>query len=203
MAIVTIAGTACSGKTTLAKLLAERIGYKHYSMGSIRRQMAVERGIPLEELNRRSASGEEDTDTPVDEYQRKLGLTEDNFTVDGRTGFHFIPHSIKVFLDAEKETRAKRLYQRESVGEKPVSLEHAREMLDEHRESERQRYHKYYEIDIWDHGNYDLVLDSTCESPEELVEEILRRFPELRAEKRRGTPTGNSRAPEDAKEKPF
>jgi CMP/dCMP kinase len=179
MAIVTIAGTACSGKSTLAKLLADRLGYKHYSIGGIRREIARSKGISLEELNRLSASGEEDTDTPVDEQFRQLGEAEDNFVADCRTGFHFIPHSIKILLDADKEVRAQRLFQRESVGEHPTSLEHAREMIETHMKSERLRYMKYYGVNIWDKHHYDLVLDSTTKTPEELVEDVLRKFPFL------------------------
>lgn len=178
--IITITGTPGSGKSTLAKLLAEKLGYKHYSIGDKRRKLAEERGITLAELNRRSETGEEDTDTPVDEYQRRLGLHEDDFVIDGRTGTIFIPHSLKLLLDANEEVRARRLLARDSVAENASSLAEAKQMNRERVESDRKRYIKYYGVDIWDKQRYDLVLDSTHHSPEELVAQVLARFPALR-----------------------
>lgn len=180
MVIVTIAGTAGSGKSTLAKLLAKKLGFRHHSVGDGRRAIAEEKGISLKELNKLSETGEFDSDTPVDMHMKKLGETEDDLVIDCRTGFHFVPKSIKIFLDAEKATRAERLLNRKSVGERPTSLEDAMETLDIHRKSERKRYMNYYKIDIWDQTHYDLVLDSTHLSPEELVERILKQFPELK-----------------------
>jgi len=189
MAIVTIAGTAGSGKSTLAKLLAKTLGYQHHSVGDARRAIAAEKGITLQELNKMSEDGTFDSDTPVDLYMERLGKEKDDVVIDCRTGFHFVPHSIKIFLDADKDVRAHRLLNRKSVSERPEDLAHALAMLDEHMLSEKRRYQKYYNINIWDKAHYDLILDSTTKTPEQLVAEILKRFPEL---KRGGT-----------KEKPF
>lgn len=176
MAIITITGSPGSGKSTLAKLLAKTLGYQHYSIGDMRRKLAEDRGITLAELNRRSESGEEDTDTPVDEYQRTLGETEDNFVVDGRTGTICIPHSIKLFVDADETVRAHRLLERKSVAENAQSLEEAKRMNRERMESDRKRYIKYYRTDIFRHERYDLVLDSTRTPPDGLVEQVLKKF---------------------------
>lgn len=179
MAIITITGTPGSGKSTLAKALARKLGYRHYSIGDLRRKAAVEEGVSLAEYNKKSETGEEDTDTAFDAYQRKLGETEDNFVMDSRLGWHFIPHSLKLFVDADEEVRARRLLQRESVAEHPASVEQARVLNAERTASDSARYLKYYGIDPFQHAHYDLLLDSTTKTPEELVEIILERFPHL------------------------
>ena len=109
--IITISGMPGSGKTTVAKLLAKRLGYEHYSMGDLRGKMAMERGISIDELNK---LGEKEswTDKEADDYQKKLGETEDNFVTDGRTGFHFIPHSRKIFLKVDLRIGAERIKER-------------------------------------------------------------------------------------------
>lgn len=58
---------------------------------------SAKRGMTLAEYNK---LGETDpsTDIEVDEYQKKLGETEDNFIIEGRTSWHFIPHSLKFLL---------------------------------------------------------------------------------------------------------
>ncbi|NCN22588.1 hypothetical protein GW934_03820, partial [Candidatus Falkowbacteria bacterium] len=46
----------------------------------------------------------------VDEYQKKLGETEDNFIIEGRTSWYFIPNSLKIYLDVSLEEGAKRIF---------------------------------------------------------------------------------------------
>ena len=115
--IVTISGQAGSGKSTVAKLLARALHYRHYSIGDMRRRMATERGLTLAQLN---ALGEAEafTDQDVDEFQRKLGEEEDELVIDGRTSWYFIPHSTKVYLDARLGERAKRVFSEERESER-------------------------------------------------------------------------------------
>src|SRR5689334_16245543 len=95
--IISITGAPGTGKTSVGKLLAKRLGYNFYSVGDLRGKMAMERGLTIDELNK---LGEKDasTDTMADDYQRELGRKEDNFIIEGRLSWHFIPHSFKVFL---------------------------------------------------------------------------------------------------------
>ncbi|MBU0540313.1 AAA family ATPase, partial [Patescibacteria group bacterium] len=66
--IITISGVPGSGKTTVAKILAERLGMKFYSMGDLRGKMATERGLTIDELNKLGET-EAFTDNDVDTYQ--------------------------------------------------------------------------------------------------------------------------------------
>ncbi|MCX6741353.1 MAG: AAA family ATPase, partial [Candidatus Parcubacteria bacterium] len=45
--IITLSGKPGSGKTTVAKILAEKLGYKFYSTGDLRGQMAMKRGLTI------------------------------------------------------------------------------------------------------------------------------------------------------------
>lgn len=179
MAIITITGTPGSGKSTLAKLLAKRLGYRHYSIGDLQRRLAVEHGMTLQELLDKNAK-EEFTDRQVDEYQTSLGSEQEDFVIDSRLGFHFIPRSIKLFIDADERTRAERLLKRESVAENAESVEHAEEMNRERVENEQERYTKKYGVHPYEMEHYDLILDSTMTAPDGLVEEVLTKFPELK-----------------------
>ena len=49
--ILTLGGHLGSGKSTLGKRLGEYLNYKHYSTGGFMRDMALERGISIIELN--------------------------------------------------------------------------------------------------------------------------------------------------------
>ncbi len=179
MAIVTIVGTPGSGKSTLAKMLATKLGYKHYSMGDLRREMATERGMSLAEMNQRSESGEEDTDTPVEQHLKELGQKENDFVVDCRTGPLMIPKSIKIYIDADERVRADRLLHSYRIAEEAHSIEEAMAMNKARVESGSMRYKKYYDFDPWDTKHYDLVLDSTNTGPDELLQQVLEKFPVL------------------------
>ncbi len=171
--IITISGLPGSGKTSVAKAVAKRLGYRHYSIGDMRGKMAMERGISIDELNK---LGEKEswTDREVDEFQRKLGEKEDNFVTDGRTGFHFIPHSRKVFLKVDLKVGAERIF-RDQRPDEP-GYRSAGEVVKELRkrmESDRKRYGKWYGIDCWDEKNYDIVIDTTKLTKEQVVEKVL------------------------------
>lgn len=175
--IVTISGKPGSGKSTVAKLLAEKLGFRYEDMGHRRRKLAEEKGITLAELNR---IGEEErwTDDAVDEYQKKLGQTADRVVVSGRTSFFLIPNSVKVFLDVDESEGARRITMSHDEGRQSEagefdSLEKIRKTLAERIASDRRRYEKYYGIDVYDPSHYDLVIDTTNLSIEKVVERIV------------------------------
>lgn len=175
--IITISGMPGSGKSTVAKLLAKRLGYRHYSMGDLRGKMAMERGITIDELNE-LGKREDWTDREPDEYQKTLGEREDNFVIDSRLGFYFIPHSFKIFLDVELQVAAERIFKNQRPDEKPCQT--VGELADRLRvraDDDDVRYKQYYGASFQDRSRYDLALNSTRETPDEIVEQILAALP--------------------------
>lgn len=164
--IIAISGKPGSGKSTIAGMLSEKLGWPRYYMGGLRRQKAAERGLTLAEYNK---MGETDpaTDMEVDEYQKRLGETEDNFIIEGRTSWHFIPHAVKIYLKVSEEEGARRICRdlaekkraREYDG--PVSPEETIKSVREREQSDATRYRKYFGIDADDISRHDFVLDTT------------------------------------------
>ncbi len=171
--IITIAGQAGSGKSSVAELLAKRLDFKRYSMGDLRRKAAYGRGMTLAEFNK---LGEKDdfTDRFVDELQEKLGKKEDNFVVDGRTSFHFIPHSIKIYLHAGLEVRSRRVLKDERKTEVFNTLEECKKALIVRERSDNKRYRKYYGIDVRDRKNYDYWIDTTDLTVKQTVDRVIK-----------------------------
>jgi predicted cytidylate kinase len=162
-----------SGKTTIAKLLAKKIHMKFYSIGDLRGKMALERGLTIDQLNEMGMK-EAWTDTKADDYQKRLGKKEDNFVIESRLGFHFIPDSFKVFLDVDDVTAAKRIMgDRRPDEERRNTLEESLESIKKRMESDRRRYKKYYNVDFEDRSHYDIVIDTTNLSPAQVVDRIV------------------------------
>lgn len=181
--IISISGVPGSGKSSVAKILAKRLGMPYYSMGGLRGKMAIERGISIDELNR---LGEEDrtTDTSVDEYQKELGTKEDNFVIEGRLSWHFIPHSFKIFLDCDPHEAARRIFnaRRTETGREDepqyASVEEVEREIEARVASDARRYRKYYDVDARNRSAFDLVLDTTRASgPEAVADQILAALP--------------------------
>lgn len=137
-------------------------------MGGLRREAAKKRGLTLAEYN---ALGESDpnTDLEVDRYQAELGKKEDNFVIEGRTSWHFIPHSFKIFIYADELVGARRIFDELKIKkgdnrQHEDNFETYEDVLDSIRkrcQSDDKRYRQYFGIDVYDPANYDFYLDTS------------------------------------------
>lgn len=165
--IITIAGKLGSGKSSTAKLIAEVLGYKHYSTGDFMRSIANEKGISLGDLSK-IAETDSSIDKELDDHNIKIGGMND-IVLDSRLGFHFIPDSFKVFLELDPETASKRILEdkknnlnrsKEATGDFDTK-ESILEKINHRLLSERKRYKELYGIeDQTSHSNFDLVIDT-------------------------------------------
>lgn len=169
---ITISGRPGSGKSTVAKYVAKRLGFTHYSMGDLQRQIAEEKGVSLAELWEMEEQ-DKSLDNLVDARQKKIGEEKENFVIDSRIGFYFIPDSVKVFLDVDSEVGAKRVFNQKRGDERFSTLEKTRQELRKRVDSEKKRYMKYYKLNHYDMKNYDIVIDTTGKSAGEVGEEIV------------------------------
>ncbi len=168
---ITIGGMPGAGKSTKAKMIAKRLKLRFYSMGNIMRKMAAKRGMTINEY----MALKEDIDSEIDNYQKKIGQEEDNFVLEGRLAFHFIPKSIKIFFDADKKEAAKRIFRDQRTGSEKhySSLKESLSALNERIKSDKARYKKLYGIDAYDKKNFDYVIDTTKLGPEENTEKVI------------------------------
>lgn len=132
--IITVGGVSSSGKSTVMKEIALRLGWKRYSLGERIKEMAG--SVPLNEFY---ANMDETTERALDEWQREMGKKMDNFIMDSRLGFKFMPPGKRynLFFDLPLEEAAERAFRNQnsqfaSFGEAYASLEERMTTEQEH-----------------------------------------------------------------------
>jgi cytidylate kinase len=172
--IISISGLPGAGKSTVAKALAKKLNWPTYSIGDLRRQIARDKGMTLTEYNK---LGEIDssTDLEVDEYQEELGKTKDNFIIEGRTSWHFIPQSFKIFLTVDPKIGAERILfdlKESDKRNEGSNLKTVQDVINSNVERiacDTRRYKKYFQIDAYNQSNYDYILDTSNMNAKEML----------------------------------
>lgn len=172
--IITLTGDLGSGKSSVGRLLAQHLnGYELYCTGQAFRKLAAEMGLSVNELSL-LAETDEAIDRALDNELILLGRSGKKVIVDARLGWHFIPHSYKVYLCVSYETAARRIMNADRGDvERYAHLEMAAQCLKERKCSERKRFLEKYGIDILDMKNYDIVIDTGDITVEETMQRIL------------------------------
>lgn len=172
--IITISGKPGSGKSTIAKLLAKKLGYKHYSIGDMQRELAQERGLTIREIGDYEAR-DPSFDKALDNKQKELGEKQDNFVIDAWLSAHFIPKAIKIFLDVDFDTGVKRIFKAKGrlAKRKYKTIEEAKQDVKKRDEVNKERWFRYYHFNYYDKSHYDLVIDTTHITPDQVIDKIM------------------------------
>lgn len=172
---ITITGNLGSGKSSVCKEL-EKAGFTIVSAGDIFREIAEEKGMTVIELNE-AAKSDRQIDDLLDNRSIELGKKMDHTVFDSRLAWHFVENSFKVFLLADTEEAAERVFAGANrSAEEYRDVSEARAGLESRAKLEQERFSKLYGIDYYDGSNYDLVIESSAASPEQIAQEIIRNF---------------------------
>ena len=176
--IITLGGLPGSGKSTLKNLLADHLGLKSYSMGDMRGEIAKARNLTIDQLNDIGLNADW-TDKQVDEFQQRLGESQDNFIIDGALSWYFIPHSRKIYLTVDPDVAAARIFADRKTNPKRSdepdysSIEETQQALASRAMHNDKRYQKWYGAHYLETKNYDLVIDTSHLTTAMVFEQIL------------------------------
>ena len=175
--LITIWWKAWSGKGTVSKLLAEKLNYEIISIWDMKRKLAAEMWINIIEFNKMWDDPEKSAefDLKYEEYQQNLKLSDD-IILDSRLWFYAQPHAFKILLDVDGEVAWERIFKAERDTDKHASKKHAIAQVKERNSSDEERYKKLYDVDLWNPNNYNLVIDTSERTPEEVLQIILDEF---------------------------
>lgn len=175
--LITLWWKAGSGKWTVSKLLADKLWYEIVSIGDMKRKLAAEMWINIIEFNKMWDDPEKSAefDLKYEEYQKSLKLT-DNIILDSRLWFYAQPKAFKILLDVDEEVAWERIFKAKRNTDKNTTKKHAVDEVKERNSSDEERYKKLYNVDLWNLNNYNLVIDTSERSPEEILQIILDEF---------------------------
>jgi len=174
--IITISGKPGSGKTTIAEKIAEKLNYKHISVGDIQGQLALERGITITEMMSIEKENPE-IHKQVDQKIKQIGETQENFIIDGWIAYHFIPKSFKIFLGVEDKEGARRIFNTSRIDEPhKETLERTEQDLKFRLNEANEGFKKAYNINFLDKNNYDYILNTTNMNEEQVCAKILEKI---------------------------
>jgi CMP/dCMP kinase len=166
---ITIFGNPGTGKSTVGKLLASKLGYAYMSSGNMFRDMGAALGMTVYEIDVLSQTDPQ-YDIKLDQMVAEYGRTHNDFVFESRLAWHFIPDSTKIQLFTNEEVAAQRVAERDQI-----TVEKAKENNTLRISTYIARYPKTYPDVHYPptNGDFDLSIDVTHPLPEAIVDEII------------------------------
>jgi CMP/dCMP kinase len=166
--VVALGGPPASGKSTAGRLVADELGLEFRSAGEEFRRQGRERGMDVEAFGEYAATHPE-VDRDLDRAMQELATP--GRLLEGRIqGPLCRKNGIPVHyvvVTAEAEVRVQRLAQRDRI-----PLDAARTEIQHREASERDRYLRFYGIDVG-RPEPDLTVDATIPSPPDVAAAIV------------------------------
>ncbi|MBR9679160.1 MAG: AAA family ATPase [Nanoarchaeota archaeon] len=198
MTVISISEKPGAGSSTTAKLLAKKLGIKHFSPGRVFKDIGL--GIvkkqyyyPLlkelceeKKLEIPLLSATNDSNAVTSFWKTPLGKSKelhnildelsnnlarkDNIVIDGKLAVKLVKKSdLRVWLEASLQIRAKRTSKRDSINQQT-----AEKLILEREEKERKEWQKIYGFDYFNQKEEaDLIINTSKISPEQIVEKII------------------------------
>ncbi|MFP3226645.1 MAG: AAA family ATPase [Sulfolobaceae archaeon] len=166
---IIISGPPGSGKSSVAKIISERLSLKYVSAGLIFRQLAKQMGVDLIKLNEIAEENFE-IDKYVDYSLYNEIKNNDNLIIESHIAGWLFKQlvDLTVYLNAPLEIRAKRISLRDGVSEDDALVQ-----IMKRERSHKERFLRYYGIDIFDLTNFDLVINTQYLKPNDVADLII------------------------------
>lgn len=170
MTTITISGTPGSGKSTVAELLHKKLAIPYVYSGMIFRSLAEQYQMTLEEFGKYCETHDA-VDRELDQRQIEI-LKKGDVLLEGRLAgwlaYREKISAVKILITADTDIRVQRIIKREGG-----SFDQCKKELLKRERSEWKRYKTYYDIDLHESSIYDLIIDSSEKTPEDILTIIL------------------------------
>ena len=175
--IISIGGDPASGKGAVSRVLSEKLDYTIYRNGEYFRKLAKEHNMNVTDFNIYVESHPE-IDRAIENSASLYAKNHNNFIIDARLGFYAVPESFKIYLKVDIDEAARRAFNDNLRKETELfgSIMEQKEDLLKRKNLETERYKKLYGVDKTDDKNYDLVIDTSDKTVEEVVNIIVSEY---------------------------
>lgn len=172
--IISIAGELASGKGAVSSILVEKLNYGIYRNGEYFRKLAKEHNMDVTTFNM-YVDKHPEIDIQIEKSAAEYAKTHTKFIIDARLGWYAVPESFKIYLTVDIDEAARRAFNdaKRKETENFNSIEEQKQDLVKRYTLENERYFKLYNVRKEDLSNYDLVLDTTNNTPEEIANKII------------------------------
>jgi CMP/dCMP kinase len=181
--IIVFSGLHGTGKSTIAKNIAQHYHFNHYSTGDIFRMLAKEQGMDLATFSK-YAENHTEIDIQLDNRIKDYAKSGKSYVFDGQMPAFLLKNlaDYKILLQCDENERIARMVLRDN---QTLAAKKQETLIRE--ESERQRFIEIYHIDILDpqliQNTYDLILETThltiYQVTERCIQILEEKFPHL------------------------
>ena len=177
--VITVSGPHGTGKSTYAKSLAKALGLRYVSAGELFRELAKEKKMSLEAFSSLAAQ-DAAIDKMIDE-RTKTEARKGGVVIDAQLGAWMVKDlsNLRLLLVAPDQIRFKRIAERDRT-----SFEHARKETIAREQIQKERYKKYYAIDVDNLSIYDFKIDTSQHPIDETASMIVAQVQHLLSERR-------------------
>ena len=177
--IISLCGDLASGKGTVSKILIQELEYGLYRNGQYARELAKSMNMNITEFNEYVANHPE-IDIQIEKSAAEYAKTNDNFIIDARLGWYAVPESFKVYLKVDIDVAAKRAFMDQDSERKDTekfdTIEEQKQDMIKRFNLENERYYNLYKVRKEDMSNYDLVVDTSNITPQEVANKIITEY---------------------------
>lgn len=176
---ISLSGLAGSGKSTVGKLLAEKLGWKFISVGEFSRELAMQKfRMDINEFQNYCKENPE-MDKFIDEHFKNYIQDTPKLIVDYRLAYHFIKDCFHVYLDVSENVAIHRICNGQGRASELQKYENKVQVIKERNKHMRQRFIELYQTDFLDINNYNLIVQVDHIPPLQVIEIILNKFNDL------------------------
>lgn len=178
---IALAGAPGSGKSTVGKLLSQHFKLPYFSCGQKRGELALKLGLTIDEVNN-LAKSDHTLEFALDDWLKEQGQNLVPGVYDGLMAWHFLPQSFKLQLTVNPQIAADRIFtSRKNSSDRPdepdyQSPANTQATIVARHQANRDRLQKLYGVDIDNPANFDLVVNTSDKTPEEILQIILNKL---------------------------
>jgi radical S-adenosyl methionine domain-containing protein 2 len=166
---IVLSGLAGSGKSTIGKIISQKLGFEFISMGEYARKYAFENfrmNINEFQLYCSKTPGEDEL---LDKTFIQYCNSKENLVIDYRLGFHLLSNVFTILLTVSELEAAMRISYSGRQHEDAITIKYRNVQM-------VQRFQNKYKVNFNDPYNYEMVVNTDGLSPEEISEVIINNY---------------------------